>query len=462
MPILVVIYVTAYPIRWESRSNIFGVAGRDEYRGEDIRGEVAGIVKRRNRQAFAIILCTLALCLLFTFLPKFTFRLTAFTALLIMANIVVFIPYVFGNKEMKEVKLKLHLKDSDSIKLVDLSNVEPVHGLSPLAIIVPNAISFALFIAAFLFDLNIIKTGNRDIAGSYLASAVTGTFAFTGVLLLIIAFLMDGFRNEIISADSTVNVNYNRAKKKNNANSFVIFSWINTAFVTATVFAFMYFYKDWLIIVSLGAFVFLVLFGAVVFALRDKKIESFYEKDRDLVADDDAHWIGGMIYYNPKDKRLNVNKRVGVGSTINAAHPVGKIITVFIVLSLVVTLLAIVWLGMMEALPTKLMLKNDKVVCHQISDDYEIPTSDIKSIEFGENVSELKLSRVAGVGMPNLLKGNFIVNGEKGCRVFLNKKAVCYVKIETDERTYYFNGESKSATKAFYESLADALKLEKK
>ena len=179
---------------------------------------------------------------------------------------------------------------------------------------------------------------------------------------------------------------------------------------------------------------------------------------KELHTAEDFHWIGGMIYYNPKDKRLNVNKRVGVGSTINAAHPVGKIITVFIVLSLVVTLLAIVWIGMLEALPTKLMLKNDKVVCHQISDDYEIATSDIKSIEFGENVSELKLSRVAGVGMPNLLKGNFIVNGEKGCRVFLNKKAVCYVKIETDERTYYFNGESKSATKDFYESLADALK----
>lgn len=50
----------------------------------------------------------------------------------------------------------------------------------------------------------------------------------------------------------------------------------------------------------------------------------------------DSHWKGGIIYWNPQDSSLFVEKRVGVGWTINAAHPlawvIGAVLAVVIIL----------------------------------------------------------------------------------------------------------------------------------
>lgn len=36
---------------------------------------------------------------------------------------------------------------------------------------------------------------------------------------------------------------------------------------------------------------------------------------------DDDHWVAGVFYYNPDDPALWVGKRLGIGWTLNFAHP---------------------------------------------------------------------------------------------------------------------------------------------
>lgn len=50
--------------------------------------------------------------------------------------------------------------------------------------------------------------------------------------------------------------------------------------------------------------------------------------------DDDRHWIAGLIYFNPQDRRLLVPKKfgLGLGRTFNLAHPASWVILVLIVL----------------------------------------------------------------------------------------------------------------------------------
>ena len=43
--------------------------------------------------------------------------------------------------------------------------------------------------------------------------------------------------------------------------------------------------------------------------------------------DDERHWILGSLYYNPDDPSLFIEKRYGIGWTINIGHPAGKVIT---------------------------------------------------------------------------------------------------------------------------------------
>lgn len=51
--------------------------------------------------------------------------------------------------------------------------------------------------------------------------------------------------------------------------------------------------------------------------------------------DDDAHWPGGLVYYNREDPRLNVPKRAGLGYTINLAHPAGLALSALLVVALI-------------------------------------------------------------------------------------------------------------------------------
>ena len=42
-------------------------------------------------------------------------------------------------------------------------------------------------------------------------------------------------------------------------------------------------------------------------------------------ADEDRYWLFGMLYYNPNDKRLLKNDRVGLGQTVNIGKTAGKV-----------------------------------------------------------------------------------------------------------------------------------------
>lgn len=46
--------------------------------------------------------------------------------------------------------------------------------------------------------------------------------------------------------------------------------------------------------------------------------------------DDDKNWKLGMFYYNPDDPSESVERKNGLGSTINFASKTGRLIFVFI------------------------------------------------------------------------------------------------------------------------------------
>ena len=49
--------------------------------------------------------------------------------------------------------------------------------------------------------------------------------------------------------------------------------------------------------------------------------------------DDDKHWIAGLFYVNPSDKRILVPKRYGfgLGRTLNLGHPVSWLLLALVI-----------------------------------------------------------------------------------------------------------------------------------
>jgi uncharacterized membrane protein len=78
-------------------------------------------------------------------------------------------------------------------------------------------------------------------------------------------------------------------------------------------------------------FMALVLGGTAVFAVRvglsDKTVTEV-EVTSEAVTDydEDKHWVGGIFYVNRNDPSIFVEKRFGVGWTLNFANPIGYLI----------------------------------------------------------------------------------------------------------------------------------------
>ena len=55
------------------------------------------------------------------------------------------------------------------------------------------------------------------------------------------------------------------------------------------------------------------------------RLKGTYGKPAEAV-DDDSHWIGGFLYFNKKDPSVFVEKRFGIGYTLNFGNPVSMLV----------------------------------------------------------------------------------------------------------------------------------------
>lgn len=457
VPTIWICYAMLYPRKWKEKKLIFGVTNRKEFAEPGVSDKVDAVTEKTNKAALRLnsVFTVIAVVLLVLgTLPMRTFIWVMFVFIAIFA---ISIPYACGNKEMKALKKSLGLISEKGISYTDIKTVGCIRALKLAAILPPNIVGALTVIIALLADLQVIKTPGSSAPGTFLATIVCGTIFLTGIMISALAYMVDCMKSEVISEDSDINANYNRAKKKTMAKMNVLMVWINAIFAGALSLLDILFYSGITMIAGIGIYMILIMAALAMFVHTEQSIEKIYRKDMTLVQDDDDLWIAGMFYYNPSDKRLNVEKRAGVGSTINLAHPAGKIIGLFCALSIVFSLLVVVWLGMLESTPISLRVSNGNVICHQLRDEYVIPVGDIESIEYIKDIRGLRFVRTNGTGMENLLKGNFSVEGE-ACKVFLAPDKMVAIKIVTASgKIYYISGANPSETSSVYAQLNESL-----
>ncbi len=453
VPTVWIMFLYMYPKKWKDHKLVLGVNNRPEFKADPAADEVEQIVQRSRKQAFCISLVCTAIAAVLLLLKGLALKTFIWTVFIFVAVCILPVPFIIGHREMMGLKRKLGIVSDKGINLVDLKTAGSVHALKAVRVIIPNAVGLAVVVLAVLADLKVITF--KDIhTGGFTATIVMGTYWLTGLIITFGAYIMDNMKNTVISADSDINANYNRAKKKNLADMVVGFLWLNSIYLIIIYIMFVVGQSDMFVMISIGAYVAVIMAEMVIFVRSNIKIDERYQKEISLISDDDEYWLGGMLYYNPTDRRLMVEKHAGIGSTINMAHPGGKIVGIFLILSLVATLLSIVWLGMLESTPVRLQLDDGKLVCHQLRDEYVIPFDDIADIEYGEDMTKLRMSRTAGVGMDTLLKGDFYVEGKNGCKVFLVPPQKAYIHITTKSgEDYYISGSTAEETREAYEKL---------
>ena len=344
VPTALIIFAIGFPKDPSKRKMIFGVRDNPEFHKDGAAKKVKEIAAS-NRKAgllITVVVCLISVILLF--LPATSITMLAWT-LLVFAMFLIAVPFGKGNTELKTLKKELGITKS-GVVYTDLTSTNAIHALKLPWIILPNAVALLGTVFAVLVDFGVIRLSENIACVKYALTINSLSFLFMAVLFVPIAVIMDRTRNIVISKDSNVNANYNRAKKKTWADLMTAMSWANALFLTGYSILLMFVSND--LVMLGGILVYTILIMVIVFIgfVNQKSVEKRYERDTDLeLLDDDDNWIFGMFYYNPNDSRLNVEKRFGYGGTINMAHPAGKVISVIIALLLLGSIIFLVYLA---------------------------------------------------------------------------------------------------------------------
>lgn len=141
--------------------------------------------------------------------------------------------------------------------------------------------------------------------------------------------------------DDNLEINRKKAIKYLNALGYSLFALtLSIQSVTTTIPIFMVKEKNIPMWLTIGSCI-IPMFIGVVLIYYYIMLSSIKPKIRNMytVENDDEKWIYGFIYYNKDDTRLMVEKRLGMGWSINMAKPMGQFITMILALMLVGSLL---------------------------------------------------------------------------------------------------------------------------
>ena len=210
-------------------------------------------------------------------------------------------------------------------------------------------------------------------------------------------------------------------------------------------------------IAVMGSLVFLILLmgGTLWMELRLRRTQERLTKDATALADEDDVWLLGSLYYNPADTRVMVAKRLGLGSTINLATPIGKWTMAILIVIMVGSLFVGPAMGVADSIPTELELRGDPpatlVASHGKSEKYTISVDRITDVQLRDALPEC--SRTNGTGLDHYLEGDFYVTGEGQAYFCLDPTDAVFLRVEANGVTYWFTGDSAEETEAVAEEL---------
>lgn len=261
--------------------------------------------------------------------------------------------------------------------------------------------------------------------------------ALCNLLITVISLLFYGLifrqKKDILDEDLELTEALTRVRRHNWTRMWLLTSWLAALYSLAVWFTEgnMRGYILWTAI-----FCVLLTAAAIVteFSARHAQQRLTQNRRKQPVVDEDDYWIWGQFYYNPNSSRAMVNERVGMGMSMNMAHPFGKVMAVFTVLVLLSLPLLGIWLTVGEMTPTQYTLSDHQLTVRQAGTTYTIDLDEIDAVELLEELPPA--SRTWGTGLPNLLKGSFYVEGYGSCTLCLDPTDPPFLLLDTVRETY--------------------------
>lgn len=387
----------------------------------------------------------LALAMVVVYIPLFFLRtmwlLASIWIVLFYAAITVpYLPYLKAHKQMKQLKkeqgwavtppLRLRVVDTNTS---ETSLPEPI-GLWTL--IPPLAISLA---PVFL------PGQTAALRGVVLSDA----------LVIVVCWAAGRWtfrrKGEMVTADTALNQTLQRVRRAywDRFWRFMLWGCAGLNFLMGTV------RSAGIAVLGSLAFLLLLVGGTFWMELRLRRTQERLTQGATALADEDDVWLLGSLYYNPADTRVMVAKRLGLGSTVNLATPVGKGTVAVLIAIIVGSLFVGPAMGVADSIPTELELRGSApavlVASHGKREKYTLSADRITDVQLRSTLPEC--SRTVGTGLDHYLEGDFYVTGEGQAYFCLDPTAAVFLRVEANGIVYWFTGDSAEETQAVANAL---------
>ena len=441
-PILPILYFVMRMNSKPKKNVLIGVTLPTEFLEDE---EVTKLCNQFKKDLKKIMIIYAFIPIIFFFMSYMSITLTMWMMWMLAVIFVTSWSYIKYNKKLNLLKAEKQWKINNVNKtFVDIKTVHENAGIINRVLFIPAIIISAIPIVYELLQPTSTK--------HYLTNVIiTISIGFITFLCFVIGMLMDRQKSEVISLNSNINANFNRAKKRIWSRCWIYMVWTNTVYTIAIWMCIENIFSSVMIIMLISMiYTILIICICIRACLNIRKMQQkiVSEDFEEVLCDDDSNWIYGMIYYNPNDKHTTVDKRVGMGATVNMATPAGKWFIGLAVFSILIIPVMCIWLMFEEFTPIRLEFSNNQIVAEHLKVEYAIDIDDIKEIKIITQLPDTK--KLIGTGMDKLEKGSFTVNGYGDCDLCLNPQNNVFIVVTTSNNTYLLSDEDNLVTQKVY------------
>lgn len=273
------------------------------------------------------------------------------------------------------------------------------------------------------------------VEGSLFALLIIVLCNSTTILMMYFCYRMLRKKADRVNSDVTLSAVLTRIRRYYWGKCWLYISWVCALFSFSALLLYLS-ELAFLIVISLFTLLILALAVGMELKIRSEQQRLNKEQPSEILMDEDDFWPYGIVYYNKNDSNLMVNSRIGMGTTTNFAHPVGKALDIFGVAMLLLLPFTGLFLVKEEFTGPKIVLTETAVEAYHTGKEYSIPLEEIYAVTLLEELPDT--SKNVGTNFPHLYKGNFSVKSiSNNCKLCLDPYDNDFLLIQTKDGRYY-------------------------
>ena len=386
------------------------------------------------KKKLLLVLFLLAVIGLVLFIPGLSgYKMTVWMTWVDLIIFLPYIPYLRSRSKLLALKEERGWKKENQKVYVDLKAADTGNWLSPLWFLPPAILS----LLPLFFD----QSGGPI----YLICSVS-----CALFALSYRFLYRN-KSEMIDGNTELTIALSRIRRYNWAKVWILMAWLMAClalsmWITLNNPALGY------ILLSVSTLLFCVLAIRLEFRMRALQEKLTKDSGGPDYIDEDRHWLGGFVYYNPDDRKTIINSRIGLNSTINLATPIGKILTL---ISLIL-ILAMPCIGFMldrvNVLPIDITDKQEVLEVSLGSKHLSIDKDSIEEVILLQELPE-QLVRRFGTATDKLLEGSFSAKDYGSLRLLADPTAAPFILIKNKDGNWLINSRDPDMTLSIYQKI---------